>query len=115
MIVHDEQPFNAERGLAALAELLTATNAFYVRGHGDVPDIDLRPGRGAGGWPGRVAVDHPVTHGLEGWVGLGACQRHELAGSAVSGASLRGVSVSATTSSIRQSHCLARAGFVVQP
>ena len=36
MIVHDEQPFNAERGLAALAEPLTATNAFYVRGHGDV-------------------------------------------------------------------------------
>ena len=40
MIVHEEQPFNAESGLAALAEPLTATNAFYVRGHGDVPDID---------------------------------------------------------------------------
>ena len=40
MIVHEEQPFNAERGLAALAEPLTATNAFYVRGHGDVPGID---------------------------------------------------------------------------
>src|SRR3954468_12827802 len=40
MIVHEEEPFNAESGLAALAEPLTATNAFYVRGHGDVPDID---------------------------------------------------------------------------
>jgi sulfite oxidase len=40
MIVHEEQPFNAESGLAALAEPVTATNAFYVRSHGDVPDID---------------------------------------------------------------------------
>ena len=40
MIVHEKQPFNAESGLAALAEPLTATNAFYVRGHGEVPDID---------------------------------------------------------------------------
>ena len=40
MIVHGEQPFNAESGLAALAEPVTATNAFYVRSHGDVPDID---------------------------------------------------------------------------
>lgn len=40
MIVHEEQPFNAESGLAALAEPLTATDAFYVRAHGDVPDID---------------------------------------------------------------------------
>src|SRR5690348_12315986 len=40
MIVHEEQPFNAESGLAALAESVTPTNAFYVRSHGDVPDID---------------------------------------------------------------------------
>ncbi len=40
MIVHEEQPFNAESGLAALAEPLTPTDAFYVRGHGEVPDID---------------------------------------------------------------------------
>ncbi len=40
MVVHEEQPFNAESGLAALADALTDTNAFYVRGHGDVPDID---------------------------------------------------------------------------
>src|SRR4051812_26660148 len=45
MILHEEQPFNAESGLAALAEPLTATNTFYVRGHGDVPDIDPPPGQ----------------------------------------------------------------------
>ena len=43
-----EQPFNAESGLAALAETLTATDSFCVRGHGDVPDID------AGTWRLRV-------------------------------------------------------------
>jgi sulfite oxidase len=41
LIVHGEEPFNAETGLAALAEgPLTATDAFYVRGHGPVPEID---------------------------------------------------------------------------
>src|SRR3954452_12740219 len=41
MIVHEEEPFNAETGLTALAEgSLTATDAFYVRGHGPVPEID---------------------------------------------------------------------------
>ena len=41
LIVHEEEPFNAETGLAALAEgSLTATDAFYVRGHGTVPEID---------------------------------------------------------------------------
>jgi hypothetical protein len=41
MIAHEEEPFNAETGLAALAEdLVTATDAFYVRGHGAVPEID---------------------------------------------------------------------------
>src|ERR671934_2936066 len=41
LIVHEEDPFNAETGLAALAEgPLTATDAFYVRGHGAVPEID---------------------------------------------------------------------------
>src|SRR3954454_17742691 len=41
LIVHEEEPFNAETGLAALAEdPLTATDAFYVRGHGPVPEID---------------------------------------------------------------------------
>ena len=41
LIVHEEEPFNAETGLAALAEgPVTATDAFYVRGHGTVPQID---------------------------------------------------------------------------
>jgi sulfite oxidase len=40
LIVHQEEPFNAETGLAALADPVTATDAFYVRGHGAVPEID---------------------------------------------------------------------------
>jgi sulfite oxidase len=41
LIVHEEEPFNAETGLAALAEgPLTATDAFYVRGHAAVPEVD---------------------------------------------------------------------------
>jgi sulfite oxidase len=41
LIVHEVEPFNAETGLAALAEdSVTATDAFYVRGHGAVPEID---------------------------------------------------------------------------
>src|ERR1700754_4439347 len=41
VIVHEDEPFNAETGPAALAEgSLTATDALYVRGHGAVPDID---------------------------------------------------------------------------
>src|SRR5919108_3120683 len=41
LIVHQHEPFNAETGHAALAEgPVTATDAFYVRGHGAVPEID---------------------------------------------------------------------------
>ena len=41
LIVHEDEPFNAETGLAALAEdSVTATDAFYVRAHGRVPEID---------------------------------------------------------------------------
>jgi sulfite oxidase len=41
VIVHEEEPFNVETGRAALAEgPVTATDAFYVRGHGAVPEID---------------------------------------------------------------------------
>jgi len=40
LVVHEESPFNAETPRAALAEgPLTATDAFYVRGHGPVPEI----------------------------------------------------------------------------
>jgi sulfite oxidase len=49
LIVHESEPFNAETGLGALAEgPLTATDAFYVRGHGAVPEID------PAGWRLRV-------------------------------------------------------------
>ena len=41
LIVHEEEPFNAETGPAALAEgPLTATDAFYVRTHSAVPKIE---------------------------------------------------------------------------
>lgn len=41
LIIHEEEPFNAETRRAALAEdSLTAMDAFYVRGHGAVPEID---------------------------------------------------------------------------
>jgi sulfite oxidase len=49
LIVHEREPFNAETGIAALAEgSLTATDAFYVRGHGPVPTP------GGSGWRLRV-------------------------------------------------------------
>ena len=41
LIVHEDEPFNAETDLAALRESsLTATDAFYVRSHGAVPAVD---------------------------------------------------------------------------
>jgi sulfite oxidase len=41
LIVHEEEPFNAETGRAALAEgPVTATDAFYVRSHAAVPEVD---------------------------------------------------------------------------
>jgi sulfite oxidase len=41
MIVHEREPFNAETGRGALAQsAVTATDAFYVRGHGAVPQVD---------------------------------------------------------------------------
>ena len=41
VIVHREEPFNAETAAAALAESpVTPVDAFYVRGHGAVPEID---------------------------------------------------------------------------
>lgn len=42
LIVYEQVPFNAESSRAALAEgPLTATDAFYVRGHGAVPELDV--------------------------------------------------------------------------
>jgi sulfite oxidase len=58
LIVHEEEPFNAETGLAALAEgSLTATDAFYVRGHGAVPEADPAT------W--RLRVDGAVERALD--------------------------------------------------
>jgi sulfite oxidase len=58
LVVHTEQPFNAETGPAALAEgALTATDAFYVRGHGPVPEFD------PAAW--RLHVDGLVERQLE--------------------------------------------------
>jgi sulfite oxidase len=40
MIVHEDEPYNAETSRAALAaDALTPTDAFYVRGHGAVPEL----------------------------------------------------------------------------
>jgi sulfite oxidase len=58
LVVHEQEPFNAETGLAALADgPLTATDAFYVRGHGPVPEIDPAT------W--RLRVDGAVERVLE--------------------------------------------------
>ncbi len=62
VIVHEEEPFNVETGLAALAEgPVTATDAFYVRGHGAVPEID------AAAWRLRVhgLVERELSLSLE--------------------------------------------------
>ena len=58
VIVHEREPFNAETCHAALAEsAVTPTAAFYVRGHGSVPDID------PGAW--RLHVGGLVERELE--------------------------------------------------
>jgi sulfite oxidase len=40
LVVHGEEPFNAETGLGSLTDSVTDTAAFYVRGHGAVPEVD---------------------------------------------------------------------------
>jgi sulfite oxidase len=41
MLVHEEEPFNAEPPRGALAgSCVTPLDAFYIRGHGCVPDVD---------------------------------------------------------------------------
>jgi sulfite oxidase len=58
LIVHEREPFNAETGLTALAQgPLTPTDAFYVRGHGAVPEIDQAT------W--RLRVDGAVARQLD--------------------------------------------------
>lgn len=45
LIVHQRDPFNAETERGSLIDPVTATDAFYVRGHGPVPEIDVRDWR----------------------------------------------------------------------
>jgi sulfite oxidase len=40
LVVHQQEPFNAETGIESLDDPVTSTDAFYVRGHGAVPEID---------------------------------------------------------------------------
>lgn len=40
LVVHQQEPFNAETGMESLGDAVTQTDAFYVRGHGAVPEID---------------------------------------------------------------------------
>jgi sulfite oxidase len=40
LVVHQEDPFNAETGRESLTYPVTDTDAFYVRAHGPVPEID---------------------------------------------------------------------------
>ena len=40
LVVHQEEPFNAETGLESLTDPVTGTDAFYVRNHGRVPELD---------------------------------------------------------------------------
>ncbi len=57
MVVHDEEPYNAEPPPAALATRLTPGEAFYSRNHGPVPRTDPKA------W--RLRVDGLVAHPLE--------------------------------------------------
>ncbi len=57
LLVHEREPFNAETARAALADPLTPTEAFYVRGHGAVPELD------AARW--RLRVEGLVDRELE--------------------------------------------------
>src|SRR4051794_2061008 len=41
-IIYSEEPFNAESAREALVDGLTATDAFYVRSHGQIPELDPR-------------------------------------------------------------------------
>ena len=61
LVIHGEEPFNAETGLASLTDSVTDTAAFYVRGHGAVPEID------ADVWRLRVCglVERELTLSLE--------------------------------------------------
>lgn len=60
LVVHQEEPFNAETPAPLLSDTETANDAFYVRNHGTVPDAD------SGNWRLRVEglVDRELTLSL---------------------------------------------------
>jgi sulfite oxidase len=63
VIVHEQDPYNAETPPAALARSdLTALDFFYVRNHGPVPDGAADDGP-ASGW--QLSVDGLMAHPLE--------------------------------------------------
>lgn len=57
IVIHTDEPFNAEAPLSALAGPLTDVDAFYSRNHGPIPDLDPAT------WTLRIEglVDTPVT------------------------------------------------------
>jgi sulfite oxidase len=61
LIVHELEPFNAETDRGSLTSSVTATDAFYVRGHGAVPELD------PDAWRLRVGglVERELTLSLE--------------------------------------------------
>jgi sulfite oxidase len=57
LIVHEQEPYNAETPRRHLADPVTRTDAFYVRGHGTVPEVD------PAGW--RLRIHGLVARELE--------------------------------------------------
>ncbi|MER6945981.1 sulfite oxidase [Nonomuraea sp. NPDC000554] len=62
MLVHEEEPFNAEPPTWALAEqLITPLDAFYSRNHGQIPQMDAATWRlevdGLVEWPLRLSLE----------------------------------------------------------
>jgi sulfite oxidase len=60
-VVHEQEPFNAETARGSLGDAVTATDAFYVRSHGPVPEVD------GDGWRLRVhgLVERELSLSLE--------------------------------------------------
>ena len=40
LVVHEQEPFNAETDRESLVSSVTSLDAFYVRSHGPVPELD---------------------------------------------------------------------------
>jgi sulfite oxidase len=65
MIIHERRPLNAQTPRYALLEgLLTGTDAFYVRNHGPIPELDASARRlGVGGLVGRCVSGRRAGRG----------------------------------------------------